>query len=52
MRELIMLLWIIDILNIGTNIFGFNLAEFLDVTLPINALVWFLIWIFILDKEV
>lgn len=42
-----MLVWVIDILNIGTNIFGFNLAEFLDVTLPINFWAWLLIWLFV-----
>lgn len=46
-KTILTIVWIIDILNIGTSIFGFNLAEFLDVTLPINTLAWFLIWIFV-----
>lgn len=46
MKKLITLIWIIDILNIGTSIFGFNLVEFLDVTLPINGLGWFLLALF------
>lgn len=46
-KTILTLIWIIDILNIGTSIFGFNVAEFLDVTLPINELGWLLIWIFI-----
>lgn len=47
MGTVLMLVWVIDILNIGTNIFGFNLAEFLDVTLPINFWAWLLIWLFV-----
>jgi hypothetical protein len=43
----ILLTWIIDILNIGVNVNGFNLMEFLDVSLPINTLAWFLIFLFI-----
>ena len=42
-----MLTWVIDILNIGTNIYGFNLAEFLDVVIPINGWAWLLIWLFV-----
>ena len=41
------LTWIIDILNIGANVNGFNLVEFLDVSFPINTLAWFLILLFI-----
>lgn len=47
LNALLILIWIIDILNVGTNIYGFNLVEFLDVTLPINTLAWILIWILI-----
>ena len=43
----ILLTWIIDILNIGVNVNGFNLMEFLDVSLPINTLAWFLIFLFV-----
>ena len=43
----ILLTWIIDILNIGVNVNGFNLMEFLDISLPINTLAWFLIFLFI-----
>ena len=46
-RFLLVLIWIIDILNIGISVFGFNLVEFLDVTLPINGLAWALIFIFL-----
>lgn len=45
MRILVFLIWIIDIFNIGENIFGFNLKEFLDVTLPINTVIWLVIWL-------
>ena len=43
----LILTWIIDILNIGVNVNGFNLVEFLDVSLPINTLAWFLILAFV-----
>lgn len=46
-ESLLMLIWIIDILNIGISINGFNLVEFLDITLPINGLAWLLIWLFV-----
>lgn len=48
LKTIIMIIWVIDILNIGTDVFDFNLVEFLDTTLPINGLAWFLIWIFAL----
>lgn len=44
LNRVIMLVWVIDILNIGININGFNIAYFLDTTLPINFLGWFLIF--------
>lgn len=44
---MLIIIWIIDILNIGVNINGFNLVEFLDVSLPINTLAWFLILLFV-----
>lgn len=34
------IIWILDILNIPC-------MSFLDTTLPINTLAWFLIWLFI-----
>lgn len=34
------IIWILDILN-------FPCMNFLDTTLPINTLAWFLIWLFI-----
>lgn len=41
------IIWVIDILNIGTSVFGINIAELLDVTIPINTLAWTLLWIFV-----
>lgn len=46
MNDLLFLLWIIDVFNLGTNIYGFDLAYFLDTLLPINTFEWFLIFIF------
>lgn len=48
LNTLLALLWVVDILNIGISVFGFNLVEFLDITLPINGLAWLLIWIFVI----
>ena len=47
LNNVLILTWIIDILNIGVNINGFNLVDFLDVSLPINTLGWFLILVFV-----
>lgn len=48
LNALLILIWVIDILNIGTSIFGFNLVEFLDITFPINGLAWLLIWLLVI----
>lgn len=45
---LLTFIWIIDILNIGISVFGFNVVDFWDITMPINELGWLLIWIFVL----
>ena len=47
LNSALIITWIIDILNIGVNVNGFNLVEFLDVSLPINTLAWFLIFLFV-----
>ena len=47
LNSVLALTWIIDILNIGANVNGFNLVEFLDVTFPINTFAWFLILLFV-----
>ena len=43
MNTLIKIIWLLDILNIPG-------MEFLDTTLPINTIVWLLIWIFVIDE--
>lgn len=40
---LVKIIWIIDILDISFMINGVDVATFLDVTLPINTLAWFLL---------
>lgn len=47
LNSALVITWIIDILNIGVNVNGFNLVEFLDISLPINTLAWFLILLFV-----
>jgi hypothetical protein len=47
LNSALIITWIIDILNIGVNVNGFNLVEFLDISLPINTLAWFLILLFV-----
>lgn len=39
------IIWIIDILDISFLINGVDIAQFLDVTVPINTLAWILLWI-------
>ncbi len=38
------IIWILDILN-------FPCVEFLDTTIPVNGLAWFLIWLLIPSAE-
>lgn len=47
MKIIVFIIWILDIFNLGRDIYGFNLVEFLDVTLPINTIVWLVIWVLI-----
>ena len=46
-KTLITIVWIVDILNIDFLFNGVHVAEFLDVTIPINGWFWLLIWIFL-----
>lgn len=39
-RAVLTIVWILDIMNL-------QCMEFLDTTIPINGLIWFLIWILI-----
>lgn len=45
LKTLITIIWIVDILNIDFLINGVHVAEFLDVTVPINGWFWLLIWL-------
>ena len=44
---LIIIIWVVDVMNINFIIEGVNVREYLDVTLPINGLAWFLILTFL-----
>ena len=44
---LLVIIWIVDILNMGIIIDGINVHTFLDVTVPINGWAWFLLWAFL-----
>lgn len=46
-KALLTIVWIIDILNIDFIVSGIHIAEFLDVTVPLNGWFWFLIWLLI-----
>lgn len=50
-KTLLLIIWIIDIFNINFVINEINIAEFLDVTLPLNGLFWFILWIFIPSSD-
>lgn len=44
LKTLILIIWLIDILDIDFIINGVHVAQFLDVTVPLNGLFWFLLW--------
>ena len=46
-KTLLVIIWIIDILNIDFIINGTYIAEFLDVTVPLNGWFWLLVWLLI-----
>lgn len=46
-KTLITIVWIVDILNIDFLVNGVHVAEFLDVTIPINDWFWLLMWLFL-----
>lgn len=46
-KTLLVIIWIIDILNIDFIINGTHVAEFLDVTVPLNGWFWLLVWLLI-----
>ena len=46
-KALLVIIWIIDILNIDFIINGTHVAEFLDVTVPLNGWFWLLVWLLV-----
>ena len=44
-KTLLVIIWIIDILNIDFIINGIHIAEFLDITIPLNGGFWLLVWL-------
>ena len=46
-KTLLVIIWIIDILNIDFVINGTHVAEFLDVTVPLNGWFWLLVWLLV-----
>ena len=47
LERLLIIIWIIDILNIDFIVNGVHIAEFLDVTIPLNGAFWLIIWLLI-----
>ena len=43
----LVIIWIVDILNIDFVINGTHVAEFLDVTVPLNGWFWLLVWLLV-----
>lgn len=46
-KTLLVIIWIVDILNIDFVINGIHVAEFLDVTVPLNGWFWLLVWLLV-----
>ena len=46
-KTVLVIIGIIDILNIDFVINGIHVAEFLDVTVPLNGWFWLLVWLLI-----
>ena len=46
-KTLLVIIWIIDILNIDFIINGIHVAEFLDITVPLNVWFWLLVWLLV-----
>ena len=46
-KALLVIIWIIDILNIDCIINGIHIAEFLDITVPLNGWFWLLVWLLV-----
>lgn len=43
----LVIIWIVDILNIDFVINGTHVAEFLDITVPLNGWFWLLVWLLV-----
>ena len=50
-KGLLVIVWLIDILNINFIVNDISVANFLDQTLPLNTLFWFLLWLFLPTSE-
>ena len=46
-KALLVIIWIVDILNIDFVINEIHVAEFLDVTVPLNGWFWLLVWLLV-----
>lgn len=46
-KTLLVIIWIVDILNIDFVINEIHIAEFLDVTVPLNGWFWLLVWLLV-----
>lgn len=46
-KTLLIIIWIVDILNIDFVINEIHVAEFLDVTVPLNGWFWLLVWLLV-----
>lgn len=46
-KTLLVIIWIVDILNIDFVINEIHVAEFLDVTVPLNGWFWLLVWLLV-----
>lgn len=42
---ILLIIWLIDIFNIDFIINGVHIAQWLDVTVPLNGWFWFLLWL-------
>ena len=42
---ILLIIWLIDVFNIDFIINGVHIAQWLDVTVPLNGWFWFLLWL-------
>lgn len=42
---ILLIIWLIDIFNIDFIINGVHIAQWLDITVPLNGWFWFLLWL-------